>query len=328
MSAPTGTPRWQNAGRYLSDEAIVVFPESWRDSLWWHESQVENLAGILDEVKQTYNIDENRVYMLGISDGGSGIYYQASRSATPWAGFLPFIAHPAVVANPRTGVDGQLYARNIASTPFFIVNLKGGRLYPADRVEPFIQVFEAAGMDVVFRVRPESGHHMRWWPAEKGAIDDFLRRTRRTPFPDRLSWETDRTDRFNRAHWVLIDELGDADAESDLDPLNTVRLAVSPVLPSGLVRRMFPHEAPSGRIEVAREGNTVAVRTDGVRRYRLLLSPEQFDVSKPVRIETNGARSFEGPVEVDVETLFEWASRDNDRTMLYAAEVDIQVGRH
>ena len=37
--------------------------------------------------------------------------------------------------------------------------------------------------------------------------------------------------------------------------------------------------------------------------------------------------AFEGRVQRDLKTLVRWAARDNDRTMLYAAELKVQVGR-
>ena len=76
---------------------------------------------------------------------------------------------------------------------------------------------------------------------------------------------------------------------------------------------------------MARTGNTIRVRTQGVRRYKLLLSPDEVDFEQPIRVVTNGKESWNGRLEPDVATLLEWAIRDNDRTMLFAAEIDIEV---
>ena len=53
-------------------DEIRVFPNGWVRALWWSSTQVDNLARILDRLKRTYNIDENRVYLTGSSDGGTG----------------------------------------------------------------------------------------------------------------------------------------------------------------------------------------------------------------------------------------------------------------
>jgi len=39
----------------------------------------------------------------------------------------------------------------------------------------------------------------------------------------------------------------------------------------------------------------------------------------------NGEVAFEGMVRPDVEVLRKWAARDKDRTMLYAAEVTVEL---
>jgi hypothetical protein len=49
------------------------------------------------------------------------------------------------------------------------------------------------------------------------------------------------------------------------------------------------------------------------------------DFSTPVTVTVNGKPVFSGPVKKDAETLLKWAAKDNDRTMLYGAELEIAV---
>ena len=101
---------------------------------------------------------------------------------------------------------------------------------------------------------------------------------------------------------------------------------ISPeTLPSTPPRQAFPRSLPSGRVQLLRTGNRVGVVTRGVRRYTLLLSPEQFDFTEPIQVTTNGIMSFDGMVEPNSETLLRWAARDRDRTMLFGAKLDIEV---
>lgn len=315
----SGGSWWRNYDARKRDDAIAVFPASWSESIWWSASQVENLSGILDRLKRTYNVDENRVYMFGISDGGSGAYFHAFRAATPWAAFLPFIAHPAVMGNPRLVGDEHMFVANLTNRRFYIVNGEIDRLYPVLSVEPFVALFRQAGTQVVFRPQAGSGHNMRWWPSEAAAIDAFIEASPRRPLPNRLTWETERTDRSNRHHWLVITELGAADGQSVLDDFNELPQTNGEVL-------AFFRSHPSGRVEVTHRNNTVTVRTEGVRRYKLLLSPDQFDFDRPIRVITNGRESFNGVVARDVATLLRWAARDNDRTMLFGAELEIDLG--
>ena len=74
----------------------------------------------------------------------------------------------------------------------------------------------------------------------------------------------------------------------------------------------------------SRNGNTVEAKTRDVAQFTLLLSPDVFDFSQPVKVVANGLVVFNGRVEKSVGTLMKWAARDNDRTMLYGAELHIK----
>ena len=90
---------------------------------------------------------------------------------------------------------------------------------------------------------------------------------------------------------------------------------------------LFSRTMPSGRVDLMRNGNTVEATTKGVATLTLLLSPDQFDFNEPIRVVANGDTVFDGRLEPSVQTLLKWAARDNDRTMLYGAELQIELDR-
>ena len=213
---------WRNQDPYRQSDSIVVFPASWPESIWWQESQVENLRGLLNDIKRVYNVDENRVYLLGMSDGATGAFYHAFKATTPWAAFLPFHGHPGVLANPSADADGQMHVTNLRNKPLLIVNGGRDRLYPLEVVDPFIQLFESANVPLDFHGLPDAEHNMRWWPDLSPTIDSFIASTPRQPLPDRLNWESESVDRFGRAHWLIISELGSVEGESELESFNSL----------------------------------------------------------------------------------------------------------
>jgi hypothetical protein len=58
---------------------------------------------------------------------------------------------------------------------------------------------------------------------------------------------------------------------------------------------------------------------------RLLLSPDAMDFARPVRVTVNGKVVHEAVVKPSTKTLLAWAARDDDRTMLYGAALEILV---
>ena len=299
---------------------IVIHPRAWALSEWWTAGQVENIARLLDRVKRDYNVDESRVSITGISDGGSGVYFLGMREATRWAACLPINGHPLVLANPDTGADGQLYAGNLANCPLYIVN--GGRdpLYPAASVAPLVDMFKRAGVPLTFQVYPEAGHNVEWWPQERTRYEAFVSAHPRVPHPERISWETERTDRYNRFRWLVIDRLGVRGTDTVLPDVNRFTPASGrSELP------LFSRAKPSGRVDIVRQGNAFEAKTRGVQAFTLLLSPDAIEFGRSVRVTVNGRVAHDGVVQRDAATLLKWAARDNDRTMLYGAELRVTV---
>jgi len=305
--------------RIQSEGEIVLHPRAWSESAWWTPGQLDNLSRLLERVKHDYNVDESRLYVTGISDGGTGVYFLAMRHATPWAACIPLNGHPSVIANPDTGADGQLYSGNLVNCPLRIVN--GGRdpLYPAASVAPIIEMFRRTGAALQFQVYPDAGHDVSWWPQERSRYEAFLAAHRRAAHPEKISWETERTDRYNRFRWLAIDRLGKRGSDVALEDVNSFS-------PNPLIERtLFDRDKPSGRVDAMRRGNSFDVKTRGVQVFTLLLSPDVVDFGKPVRVTVNSRVAHEGVVSKDVATLVKWAARDLDRTMVYGAELHVTV---
>jgi poly(3-hydroxybutyrate) depolymerase len=402
VGRPDAAPRGNGIGPLAGAEQIYIMPTAWAAAEWWTDRQLENLRVILDRVKRTYNVDENRVVLSGVSDGGTGTYYFAMRDVTPFASFLPLNGAVAVLRSSSVSIDGEMFPNNFLNKPFFIVN--GGRdpLYPTSLVEPYIEQMVKGGVVVKYMPQPNAVHNTAWWPDVKDTYEAFVREHPRTPVPDKITWESDLTAGTNRAHWLVIDRLAKPKADATLLPdLNDLVTAPLPnfgirsvgtrvtsvvsgsnadsfgiepddvilkinarIIPSGVdildllstydpgtkmvivvsrqnepfelqgvfnpvatprVVPIFAHRRPSGRVDLVRDGNTVTATTRAVEAFTLLLSPDAFDFSKPVKVVADGKTVFDGRVTKSLPALMKWAARDNDRTLLFAAEVAVKL---
>jgi predicted esterase len=206
---------------------IYVVPFAWDAAPWWSEDQILNLREVLDALKRRYNVDENRVVVSGVSDGGTGAYYVAMRDTTPYASFLPLNGFHVVLANVDLDVDGPLYPNNLRNKPLFVVNGERDPLYPTSRVSPHIDNFRKGGVVLEYRPQAGAGHNTRWWPEVRDAFDAFVRAHPRQPLPDSLTWES--ADALHsRAHWLVIDKLGAAPGEAPGSALADLNLVPSP----------------------------------------------------------------------------------------------------
>lgn len=292
-------PEWEAGGGWWrrgyaslqQEDRITVVPAAWNEAFWWFENQAESLPSILRTLKQTYNIEDNRVTLSGVSDGATGAYFFAFKQATEWAAFLPYIGHPGVLRNPQSGPGYKLYFENLMSKPLYIVNAENDPLYPVSSVMPFIDILRQTQIDHVFRAIAGGGHNTNWLPQERPLIEQFKLDNPRNPFPQELRWVADRSDRFNRNLWIRIDQLTE--------------------------------EGQPGILEVSKQGNNFTVSVESVEAFTLLLNPEQVDFSQEIRVTVNGSVLFAELVAQDMTTLLNWALADLDRSMLYTAELHL-----
>jgi hypothetical protein len=208
----------------------------------------------------------------------------------------------------------------------FVVNGGKDRLYPTDDTEPFTQHLIRSGVVIDYHPQPEGEHNTKWWPEVKDSFESFVTAHPRDPHPDKLTWET--ADPVNnRAHWLVIDEIStDAEAKpAELPDANQIVRAENPLYIETRGAMFRRQEERRGRVDLVRTGNTVTAATSGVGSFTLLLSPDKFDFAQPIKVVANGKEVFNGRVQPDLATLLKWAARDNDRTMLYGAELKIKV---
>ncbi len=305
-------------GALAGAEQIYVLPYAWQDSPWWSNDQIQSLNLIVDSLKRTYNVDENRVVLSGVSDGATGAYYIAMRDMTPFASFLPLNGFILVLANDRLD-DGQIFPNNLRNKPFFVINGGRDQLYPTGIVEPYTRHLMETGVRVDYHPQPEGEHNTRWWPEVKDIFEKFVAANPRNPDPNQLTWETADVSRNNRAHWLVINELGAAKGEAEkLSDVNAFQHVWSP-------GKIFNKSPNAGRVDLVRIGNVVQAVTRGVTEFTLLLSPEHFNFDEPIKVVVNGRELHNARVARNVQNLLTWAARDNDRTMLYGATLTLKL---
>jgi dienelactone hydrolase len=303
------TPDGGAPNRIGGEKQIYLHPSGWIAAQWWDEEQVDNILRAVDTLKRKSNIDEAKIYVTGISDGGTGVYYMALKEPNLWSSYLPLNGSLEVLRNPANGADGEMHGNNFINAPLYIVNGENDPLYPVAQVEPSIAWLKKMGVTLMFRPQAGAVHNTAWWPTERAPFEQFVHEHARIAHPAALSGETERVDRFYRNRWLIINELrADASRKTELTDVG-----------------FFMHTKRSGRVDIRRKGNTFDAMVRDVAAFTLLLSPDAIDFSKPVVVTVNGTQLFNGPVRKDPVTLIRWAARDNDRTALYSAELKIAV---
>ncbi len=76
--------------RYLEDtthECMIVMPQCPENSFW--AAKVESILEFIEQLKAAYNIDEDRIYLTGMSMGGFGTWFTAMAKPEIFAAIAP-----------------------------------------------------------------------------------------------------------------------------------------------------------------------------------------------------------------------------------------------
>jgi poly(3-hydroxybutyrate) depolymerase len=186
---------------------LVLYPFGQEGATWWDEVGMVNIRNLLRTVKREYNVDDDRVYMAGFSDGASAAFCWAMVEPTDFAAFVALNGHLGVGS-----LDGDLatYAPNFFNTPTYVTTTFDDRLYPSARMRGTIEMARRAGGDLFYR-ELAGRHDSDDVRSERPAIARFLARHPRDPLPAKIVWETASAE-FGRCRWFQIDEVAKGEA--------------------------------------------------------------------------------------------------------------------
>jgi predicted esterase len=283
---------------------IVIGPSTYEGVEWGDPACRELIHHALFHVKRSFNVDENRVYLAGDSDGGRGTFATVETEATFFAAAVPVIGSPGSVTR---------YA-NLKNLPWLVINGGKDTTFTVDHVRPQIEAMKAAGIDLDWRLLDDVGHDPWQFTKRKDEICAFLDKHPRDPLPKVVHVQTDpeRTGYeagfpANGVRWLRIEAAGTSEHRGTFDD------------ESGAIRGDLP------RARGRRDGNRIALDTHGVKSVTVLLSDAMVDFGKDVEVSVNGRVLFRQRVESESRTILEEARRFADRALVFQARVTLDV---
>ncbi len=166
-------------------EGIYLAPRA-PTNTWnlWHESHIDELMNLLIQmavIKE--NVNPNKVYLLGYSAGGDGVYQLAPRMADRWAAASMMAGHP-----------NDALPFNLRNTPFTIHMGAEDAAYNRNKVaqkwkdalqELQSQTSKSAYVHEV-QIHEGLGH---WMKLEDKVALPWMAKFQRNPIPEKIAWK-------------------------------------------------------------------------------------------------------------------------------------------
>ncbi|MCH5374813.1 MAG: prolyl oligopeptidase family serine peptidase [Planctomycetes bacterium] len=105
------------------------------------------LTALLDEIVDKQKVDEDRIYVTGLSMGGFGTWSLAAYQPKRFAAIVPIC-----------GGGEPFTTRLFAHVPAWVFHGAKDPVVPVERSERMVEAMKQAGGDVKFTVYPDAGH--------------------------------------------------------------------------------------------------------------------------------------------------------------------------
>ena len=310
--------QWRQMASYYLGEVksgVYVNPRAVRDT-WDCHSNPESFPlydRLIENMILFQNVDPNRVYLLGFSAGGDGVYQITPRMTDRLAAANMSAGHPNGInlenlynmpLQLQVGINDVSYDRNKMTAQYDSLLNKlqnkygGGYLHRTnihvDRAHNFAD-YDAAEHEIVedVGVYLKKGEYTTV-KVVTGAIQ-FLNQYTRDPLPDTVVWNLN-----------VRASMRDVESFYWLSAPKTVN--------KGIITARFDLET-----------NSVTIETDGKVNgdFSILLSAEMFDFSRPVTITVDG-ESYEVTPEIRQEVMEETLNERGDPNYIFEDKVSVK----
>lgn len=294
FSVKSNTPEFENAvlGKLTKLNTFIIYPFARKDFNWlMHKQAFETISREIQFAKTLYNINDNKVYIGGHSNGATGALWFALNNRTDFAGFYGFALSPVLNL-------GQSFYANLNNEQK-LITLNGTK----------DDVFEFKDVSAVYeKVKPQKpnwilqpikngGHNfMSDFPGEIEQIFVDLLKENRNPFPHAITEQTDNNDSASN-FWLKITQLNSSTEET---------------------------KQPS-TVKAQYVNNTFTITTDNVSEIKLLIPFGMVNYKKNVSVKINNVLKFNRKIKPQKEILLNHFLMFRDRKFLIANEITLKI---
>lgn len=288
--AAVNEQQWENQVRlYRPTNSLYIAPRA-PTNTWnlWHEAHMDGLLDrLIEDAIVLGGVNPNRVYIMGYSAGGDGVYQLAPRMADRFAAAAMMAGHPND-ASP-------LGLRNIGFT-IHVGALDGG--YGRNKVAAewgkkleALRKEDPKGYAHEVQLHAGRGH---WMNLEDAAALEWMAKFTRNPLPEKVVWKQSGVT-HDRFYWLGM--------------------------PAGAAKagQLVVAARQGQAIEIE--------RVEDVKRLVIRLNDAMVNLDQPIKVTAQGKALFEGEVKRTIAELAASLADRGDPHLMFDGAVTVETGK-
>ncbi len=280
--------QWENQKKlYTVEEGVYLAPRAPTNN-WnlWHEAHIDRLfTRLIEDLIVLEDVNPDRVYVLGYSAGGDGVYQLGPRMADAWAAAAMMAGHPNGVPllslrnvpfALQVGANDAAYNRNTVAKEY------GDQLSKLKQGDP-------KGYEHFVKIHEGKGH---WMNLEDKAALPWMAKFTRNPVPDRVVWKQTGVP-HDRSYWLAV-------------PAGAAKVGTLVVA---------SRDGQAVTLDTVEKVGRVVVRLDD----------RVMDLDKPVTVTHGGKALYTGTPARTIGVLVRTLAGRGDPKLMFDAEVAVDV---
>ena len=280
--------QWQNQiTLYQPTEGVYLAPRApWDAWNMWFKPEIDPFFEILIRTAVVkMDVNPNKVYLLGYSAGGDGVWRMAPRMADSWAASSMMAGHP--------GEASQVNLRNV---PFMIWVGENDTDYQRNLrakgkgiVMDQLQASDPAGYIHETHIVAGAGH---WMNLVDAAALPWMAKYKRNPLPPKIVWQQEEVTRTSM-YWLALDK-------------EAVTIA------QGM------------KVIASYQGNTISIDSCDYPALLIRLNDKMMNLDLPVTVKYKDMVLFAGIVPWN-QNVAERTAERGDPDLVFCSELNINI---
>jgi predicted esterase len=279
----------------------------------------KTLSDILLSLKKILNIDDNKVFAFGHSDGSDGAVGLAVFKPNQFAGV---IAYNSMLTNIFAK---DFYIRNIINTPLYDVHSDLDDLRPIQQNRVVINELTRLDPDIIYKEYIGYQHYDKHLDKDIPYTQQYINSVSRNQFKSAIYWETDSAKNYNACDWLTItgidSKLPAAPWHKDLQ-VESYNKRIQKFMPG---ENYYAGLNASAAVKAKFHNNMFDIQTSGISGIELLISPVMVNLEQPVTVNINGKQAFIGKVIADKAFMINDFKSNFDRDAIWVTSLKLKV---
>lgn len=310
------------------NNVILIFPSANKEYNWMTSNKgFFMVPTIVRQIKKAINIDDNKIFISGHSNGATGSFSYLMKDPSLFAGFYGFNTHPRVFT-------GGTFIENMKNRSFINFSTDQDYYYPPQANDSISNLCKKIGVDYQ-DYRYNGFPH--WFPefdesepAYKIIFNDLNTRVR-NPFPKEISWETD-DENNGDVDWISSIKLDTLGQKKNWHKRLNFKIKTwleyndsDSLIKKDVDKTAFLFPRKSGKIIASFSDNTFHIKTSNIGSFKLFISPEMIDMGKNVKVFVNGKLYHESRIKYNKQFMLESFEKNKDRSQVWVNRIEVKI---